>query len=669
MSAFMLYSRLVVLTILISSLFLLPFAAEAEQASQGENVFTLGEVEVADKSEKSKNVTIDKVYGEEMRLFNRDTVAEAVNLLPGVTLSRTGARNESTVYVRGFDSKHVPLYLDGIPIYVPYDGYPDLGRFYTYDLSEVIISKGFSSVLYGPNTMGGVINMVSKRPEKTFVGSMGAGVATGDTYHTYLNLGTNQKKWYIQGSLAYVDSDSFRLSNDYHKPVPTASENGGDRDNSYHRDQKASIKVAYTPNRDDEYALSYAYQHGVKGTPPYTGYDTTNRARYWRWPYWDKESLYFTSRTSLGDSSYAKLRLYHDAFKNSLNMYGNDTYATLTSDSWYDDFTIGGSVEAGTTRIPRNTLKAALHFKRDVHREESDTTPLQRFEDEIYSFGVEDTIDITKKLYVIIGASYDKLSTQEAQDLTSTTPRTTVDVAKNDSNAFNPQIGVFYALSDTGKLHAAVSKKTRFPSIKDKYSYRNGTALPNPDLKPEQSINYEIGYQDVLFRVMRLKTTFFYNDITDYILLIRLPAPDNKDQNQNIGTVEQYGFEAEIAGELMKKLEGGINYTWLDAENKTNSNKLTNIPKNKVFTYLRYTPVRKLSLLGSLEYDSSRFSSTNGVRVASAFAVFNAKALFEITRGAIAEAGVSNLFDKNYALDEGFPEPGRTFFVNVRYSF
>ncbi len=68
--------------------------------------------------------------------------------------------------VRGFDIKHVPIFLDRIPIYVPYDGYPDLGRFSTFDLSEVILSKGFTSVLYGPNTMGCAINMISEHPSK-----------------------------------------------------------------------------------------------------------------------------------------------------------------------------------------------------------------------------------------------------------------------------------------------------------------------------------------------------------------------------------------------------------------------------------------------------------------------------------------------------------------------
>ncbi len=97
--------------------------------------------------------------------------------------------------------------------------------------------------------------------------------------------------------------------------------------------------------------------------------------RFWQWPYWDKRSLYFTSNTALGEKSYAKARLYYDVFKNSLWAFDDASYSTFKKPSsfksHYDDYTYGGSVEAGTELIPHNTLKLALHFKDDVHREQN----------------------------------------------------------------------------------------------------------------------------------------------------------------------------------------------------------------------------------------------------------------------------------------------------------
>jgi iron complex outermembrane receptor protein len=113
---------------------------------------------------------------ETLRRFNRDDLAEALDLMPGVALSRTGARNERTIHVRGLDLKHVPLFLT-------YSHLCDVrrlfrsGRFTTFDTSQIVLSKGAASVLYGFNTMGGAINVITKRPDKPFETNGGIGMA------------------------------------------------------------------------------------------------------------------------------------------------------------------------------------------------------------------------------------------------------------------------------------------------------------------------------------------------------------------------------------------------------------------------------------------------------------------------------------------------------------
>ncbi|MNR31940.1 hypothetical protein D3C85_1494830 [compost metagenome] len=49
--------------------------------------------------------------------------------------------------------------------------------------------------------------------------------------------------------------------------IPTANENGGQRDNSYRTDQKISFKVGWTPTEKSEYAIGYINQQGEKGNP------------------------------------------------------------------------------------------------------------------------------------------------------------------------------------------------------------------------------------------------------------------------------------------------------------------------------------------------------------------------------------------------------------------
>jgi iron complex outermembrane recepter protein len=650
--------------------------ADGQAAKSDENgdVFTLGRVEVVGTSESVKYPALEVVSGEDMLQFDTETVSEAANLVPGVTLSRKGGRNESTVHVRGFDLRRTPLYLDGIPIYFPYDGYPDLGRFFTYDLSELVISKGFASVLYGPNSMGGAINMVSRRPTREFEGNAGAGYSSVDQYHTFANFGTRQKNWYFQGGGSWFGSNGFEMSEHFHN---TTYENGGKRNNASQEDWKVSGKLGLTPNSTDEYALSYIYQNGEKDQPLYTGDNPGEKIKFWRWPYWRKQSLYFTSNTAIGDKSYVKTRTYYDKFKNSLEYFTDSTYSALDKSmgyrSMYDDSTVGCSLEAGTSLIPNNELKMAFHFKDDVHREETLTTPRQRFEDRVYSFAFEDTIRLTGKLSAIIGISYDILDGVQAHKYDSKSTAY-FDAPLANEDALNPQGTLMYSYSDTGKAHASVAMKTRFPSMKERTTMGlDGTTIPNPDLKPETTINYELGVQDVIAGLVKVKSSVFFNDIRDYIegvvigtVLVNGKPKDQK-QIRNIGRVQRYGYELEAVAPLSDRIEAGFNYTFMYNKNRSGDEPVTDLPKHKFFVYGRYSPLKALSLLASLEYDTKRYGDAG--YNAGQFVVINTKASYEPLKDVMVEVGVNNLLDRDYELAEGYPEPGRTFFVQARYKW
>ncbi|NVN89081.1 MAG: TonB-dependent receptor [Desulfuromonadales bacterium] len=666
--------RELVAPLLALTLLATPALAEEKGGKSDVNsdVYTLGVVEVTGKSDSIKNPSVTTISNEDMLQFDRKTVAEAANLVPGVTISRVGGRNESMVFVRGFDLKHAPLFLDGIPIYVPYDGYPDLGRFFTYDLSELVISKGFASVLYGPNTMGGALNLVSRRPAKTFEGSAGVGYTSGDAYHAFANFGSNQKTWYVQGGGSWVDEHAFDLSNDFNR---TKAEDGGTRNNSFQRDWKGSIKLGLTPNSTDEYALNYIYQSGEKGVPPYAGKNTDpKQIKYWQWPYWNKQSVYFNSNTALGDASYVKTRLFYDQFKNSLKIFNDATYSPPIKSgnlSNYNDYSYGASIEAGTTLIPYNALKMAFHYKDDVHREETTASPVQHDEERIFSIAGEDTIQITKKLSALLGVSYDFQNTVQAEDYNplpgTKAPKVLQEFPRSNNNDVTAQGALFYAYSDTGKVHAAAARKTRYPSIKDKYSYRFGTYIPNADLKPEVSNNYEIGFEDTFAKLVNVKSTFFFNDISDYVQAAAISSTVS--QFQNIGRVQRYGYEFEAVAPISDSLETGINYTFIYNKNRTNNQQITDIPKHKFFAYGKYSPIKPLSFFASLEYDTKRFSTSDGIYKAGEFVVINMKISYEVVRDLLLEGGINNLADRNYALTEGYPEAGRSYFIQARYKF
>lgn len=654
---------------------LLPLLGLSQQKSVSQNdslktsnVFMLGEVVVIHHQNKD---TLNRVTSKKIESQNKLEVSTALNLLPGVTLTASGPRNESMVSIRGFDLRQVPVYMDGIPVYVPYDGYVDLARFTTSDLAAIDVAKGFSSVLYGPNSLGGAINLVSRKPSKKLEYDGALGMINENGYKGNINIGSKIDQFYFQGGYSYLDRNSTRMSSNF---VPTANENGGQRDNSYRTDQKISFKIGWTPTEKSEYAIGYINQQGEKGNPVYTGYDTQNtlllKPRFWQWPNWDKESYYFISNSNFDSKNSLKTRLYFDRFTNTLNSYDDATYSTQTKpyafQSRYNDYTYGGNLEYNTKFIPKNDLKIAFHFKEDVHRENNLGEPVRYFIDNTVLVGIEDVYKVNSKFTIIPGISYNIRKNKRAEDYNSTTKKISDYPSADASDAFNAQVGFFYQLNNEQKLSATVSQKTRFATIKDRYSYRMGTAIPNPDLKPEKAVNYELNYSAGLFDKLTFQTSLFYSSLSDAILSVSNVQP-GKAQMQNFGKAEYRGVEAQLNYAALENLSFNFNYTYIERKNITNPTiHFTDVPHTKIMGTLEYQPLKALRFIASSEFNSSRFSTSYGARVPD-YTLLNSYVSAKVLTNFSIDAGINNILDKNYSLVEGYPEEGRNFFVTLRF--
>ena len=91
------------------------------------------------------------------------------------------------------------------------------------------------------------------------------------------------------------------------------------------------------------------------------------------------------------------------------------------------------------------------------------------------------------------------------------------------------------------------------------------------------------------------------------------------------------------------------------------------VPKHKILAFLHYTLFSSLFLNVSGMYNSSRISSTNGLFQTAAFFTMDLMASFVISGSITLEASVSNLFDTSYSYQEGYPAPGRQYFMGLRY--
>ena len=249
-------------------------------------------------------------------------------------------------------------------------------------------------------------------------------------YKTYASVGTKQKGYYLQASGTLIDSDGWMLSEKF---TPTSVENGGLRINSDTRDWQVNLKAGLTPNATDDYSINYSKRSGSKGAP-YHVTDPISIQRYWDWPYWDIESVYWLSHTKVGDASFVETKAYYNTFKNGLFSYDDAAQTTQALPkafrSYYDDWAGGVSIEGGSDITTWDAIKGAFYYRRDDHGELQDfnvngvkcgnppclTEPNQVTIEDIYSVALENTVHMTKQFDIVGGASYNWRDLVQAQD-------------------------------------------------------------------------------------------------------------------------------------------------------------------------------------------------------------------------------------------------------------
>lgn len=715
-------------------------------------VYTLGQLDMIGGS---------TITSEAMWTFNKQSLGQATNLLPGVTWASTGSpqanssgsRNEGDIFVRGFNRFQVPLSIDGVRVYLPADNRIDMNRFLTADLAEVQVAKGYVSVLNGPGGEGGAINLVSRTPTKAVEVEGRAGViVNGDvndlnSWNAYAYAGTRQKGYYAQLSGTIVDQDHFNLSHDFTPAGPGTLgykngvaegfpyENGGDRDHSSFQDWRINTKIGITPNASDEYSISYTNQQSNKDAPLSVnrqivqGYFNGNNPRYWEWPEWNTSSLTWLSKTKLGDASYIKTNAFYSTFDNMISFCPNATYTNQTSDSPYSDYSYGGFVEMGTDLIPMNTLKGAIHYSKDVHSEHSinynystgtpvsSTSGYKRQAEEVWSFALENTFHATSKLDLVAGVSFDtdKILENLANGVDAGMP-------KPYSDAWNWQTAAIYRYSQSGSVHADVSSRTRFPTLFDRYSTRFDNKNPNPDVDPERATNYEVGISDMVLPHVKVSSAIFYSQI-DNSIQNAFTAANSKTAIVGISpNGHYYGAELSADWDVTPALRIGGNYTYTErsldflgaandlpagtstaVRNAVAATELEGLPRHKGFIYLSWRATDKLTLTPSVEVASDRpalvtscystLVSTGGTNPTpinasngncgkttataqlpnyinvGAYALVNFQAEYAFDPNTSLAIGGTNLLDENYQLADGFPEPGRQFFANLRARF
>lgn len=649
-------------TLLLWSL-LYPEVTVAGTASDSLRTYYLGEVVVtAKKSPATLTTNLREVTGEEVASRQIQSVAEAVQTLPGGYVS-IGSRNEMVVQLRGIEQRQVAVLLDGVPIYVPYDGVVDLGEIPMEVVDKITVTAGNASVLYGPNSLGGTINIISKSPGR-FESHLQTSFGSGNLQvYSLGGSGTVGNFGYLLAG-SYRRQDHFRLSDDFPE-VP--NEDGDYRNNSDYEKFDFLTKLSWRPDNRHHTALSFSHLTNKKGVPANI-YD--ERPRFWRFPEWRKWVLNLTTSQTFDPGWFLKGTLFYDKYDNSLDSYDDDTYTTQNRGyafhSVYDDYSAGFNLYVTKSFSEENDLTLGAGLKRDVHREQPDRgEPFECYEIESYHLGLEEEWTVSERVALSGGLSFNLLHPIYAEDAP----------LRDDIRTLDGRLGVHISLTKTMGLFGSIGRKTRFPTLKELYSGYAGRNLPNLDLKEESTTNMELGISSVWSNSGRAELVFFDSEITNLVVdRVVMVEGEEKDMLDNIGKARHWGFE--LGGSLSpaKNLSLSSSYTYLQAENRSEGSegeKLPYRPEHRLLLGIEYLlPTESdLRLNSTFTSERSYFDRDDNLQELPDYFTVDLHLSQHLGEYLTLALSLYNLFDEYYESEYGFPMPGRNFSVAIEMDY
>ncbi len=558
-------------------------------------------------------------------------LTEILPSAPGAYVS-TGSKNEWGVKLRGLGSNRITLLYDGIPVYEPYYNSFDLKSIAADQIESVKVVKGASSVLYGPNAMGGIVDVLSKRPADDQF-SLRLDYGTRKTYGAYASGALRGRNLLFTASASREGSDGFNW-------VDAGSTEP--RQNSDYERLSLGGKLYYYPGGGSEIMAEVTYYQSEYGIPTATDY---YKKQYWRFRDWQRFMANLGGSFPVLDGGYVKARMYYVKHYNVLDAYRNDQFSQLTWESTYDNFALGAFVLGMAPLGDRHELHASLSFRDDDVSQQGDAgDPWEHYEHKTLSFGVEDRFRVSDKVELMAGASLDHLNKQNGENKTT----------------LNPILGVKYNPNRWTDLRAAFSQKSRFPSMRNLYSLpENGG---NPDLRDEIGTNLELGF--TYDRNWFFSGAVFQNRIRDMIES-RINA-DFVKQYLNVARARITGFELE-ARKAFGPVSLAASYTWLDTENEETGDDLDLIPASQLNASLRFHRPELLSLTVWLLYASdSIYHSGTGIVDVAPYAVVNA--VLERAFGPVSVyLKAENLLNNEYWSEPGWPMKARTLTFGARF--
>ncbi|WP_051202069.1 TonB-dependent receptor plug domain-containing protein [Ferrimonas senticii] len=677
-------------------------------AADNSNVFSLGEIVVADQATGVRDIAINNVLTQEtIEMVGAQTAADALSYMPGVHITQNN-KGERHLNLQGFDQSRVLILLDGIPYYNTNEGKLNLDQIPANIIAKVEITKGASSVLYGPNGMGGVVNIITKQGHEGISGEISASVGEYGQNHQDASFSYGKGNFTVFGSIEHTGRDAFRLSGDYEMPEKVEDkttgemvqlEDGGRRINSDLESLSARLRAGYNNGTTAVYATVFQFEterglpfqdNRIKSWATYTSYaDITD--------YTDR-GIDLNASHKVSDNLTLRGLAYYHTHTDNMAYYEGIKKEEKWGDSGFDDYSVGGALFADYRFSETHSLSISGNYKKDIHRKTFSLVPdhlvssrpeldegdsIEGYKNQLstYSLAAEDTIHFGN-LTVVSGIAWHRQVVDDMQGYIITENN------NDTTDTFDPMIGMSYALSERARVFGSVAQKTRFATFNDMSSDDGKLHQLDPERSLSSTLGYEHQFDSEL--VSQFNFSLFHHDIKDRLSTIDVDNPAEEEGNGdwrvpvNIDESETFGTELSFSGELTEELRYTIDHTYTHARNKSDDvdyDEVYDVPTNEVSAMLIWDEqVTGISANLNINYKDKFVIGDKkvGQRPNTYYVPVFEKDVTVINAGIRKDffnhqltvfANVNNLMDVNFYEGDGHATEGRNFDIGVTYRF
>ncbi len=557
-------------------------------------------------------VSVSAITAHEIRSSNARSFADLLEGLPGISVQRTGEFGRSDPIIRGLgdNGKRLLVLVDGRPEKMALFGCTVTHTLPLGKVDRVEVVRNALSHLYGSDAMGGVVNIVTAKPKSPLEAGVRSVFGSHGTQIHQLNHGG------ARAGFSYLLT-ADRRSSDGH--VAHSSYRGTDLAARFEAQPRADLTVR----------LGGKWFDGLKHEPPPRGADGA----------WTEV---WNDYTRYGADASADWNRGTSLIQTQLFVTGGEH---RFSDGWHSvDRTLEGRAEL-RNNVRRGGEILVGFSARNQQGERLSDTPWDGGRSEAAAY-VQAELPVSRVAQATLGVRY---------------------AGDSEGNAaLAPAGGLLWKVSSGLRFRAAATTGFRFPQLTDLYLFPPS----NPDLRPERSLDVELGVTARLGHGASVEGVVFQRELWHLIETVPWSGtPPWRYMNEGRGTLR--GFEATARGRLRSWLEARLAYTSLDPGVLTRGR----IRNAADLSVVIGTVSRNLSLSASQSWGA--YAENGGRERLPDYLLIGAQATAALAWGIETFLAVDNLLDTDYLVYAALPGtgagayemPGRRFTLGVRLDY